>query len=269
MSSSSGEQKEERYGPSFVNSTVKTAIRALSSMKFPTPGSSAQKRNDAVGYDDAGKSARMQFAEELRSLSEDDEGLLTSVNTLFESRAGPELTSSLPNQILGRGIDDFATSCFDEGQLTEERKRNTFRNIRSAYGDNTTRSPDPESYSIGREPERRSLFDENISSSRGPPTPPNRGKFLVGSHGGNLLPVSLRAADDCSGQISQDRFPVFLPRHAEVVASEYGHSTRFGREDQANVTQRDLKRPKERTRDRAYKTRFSMSSSVLVYSYVL
>jgi hypothetical protein len=44
-------------------------------------------------------------------------------------------------------------------------------------------------------------------------------------------------------------------------ASDMGHSTRYGREDTQNVTQRDKKRPKERSRDKAYKTRFSMGSS--------
>ncbi len=44
-------------------------------------------------------------------------------------------------------------------------------------------------------------------------------------------------------------------------ASEMGHSTRFGRDDTQNVTRRDNKRPKERSRDAAYKTRFSMSSN--------
>ena len=48
--------------------------------------------------------------------------------------------------------------------------------------------------------------------------------------------------------------------HAREGASEAGHSTRYGREDTQNVTQRDNKRPKERSRDKAYKTRFSLGS---------
>ncbi len=46
--------------------------------------------------------------------------------------------------------------------------------------------------------------------------------------------------------------------------SAYGgteFSTRLGRRDSANVTGRDAKRPKERTRDKEYKKRFSMGSS--------
>jgi hypothetical protein len=220
-SSSSGEQKEERLsGTSFVQSTVKTAIRALSSVRFPTPGSPAPKRNDAVCYDDAGKSAQMQFAEELRSLSEGDGEPLTSANIRFEPRLGSELTSDFPDQLLGGGFGDFTTSRSDAKQPVEDGKRNTFRSIRSAYGDDVSKSPDPDSRSIGRGPERRSLFDENASSSRCP-TPPNGGRDLMGPYGGNFCPVSLRGADGCPEPISQDRFPTFLPRQAEFVASEY------------------------------------------------
>jgi hypothetical protein len=46
-------------------------------------------------------------------------------------------------------------------------------------------------------------------------------------------------------------------------ASEMGQSARYGREDPRNVTSRDNKRPKERSRDRAYKTRFSMDASTM------
>jgi hypothetical protein len=39
-------------------------------------------------------------------------------------------------------------------------------------------------------------------------------------------------------------------------------SSRLGRNDGGNVTQRDTKRPKERSKDKAYKSRFSLSSTV-------
>jgi hypothetical protein len=42
-----------------------------------------------------------------------------------------------------------------------------------------------------------------------------------------------------------------------------GQSTRYGRNDTQNVTSRDNKRPKERSHDRAYKTRFSMDVSTI------
>jgi hypothetical protein len=56
----------------------------------------------------------------------------------------------------------------------------------------------------------------------------------------------------------------FSPRHPQDQASVYGgteFSTRQGRRDSTNVTSRDVKRPKERARDREYKKRFSMESS--------
>jgi hypothetical protein len=55
------------------------------------------------------------------------------------------------------------------------------------------------------------------------------------------------------------------PRHPANAISEMGHSVRFGREDQGNITQRDSKRPKERSRDKAYKNRFSSSSIPSTY----
>ncbi len=60
-------------------------------------------------------------------------------------------------------------------------------------------------------------------------------------------------------------FSSFLPGQAGRFdrggVSEMGRSTRFGRDDAENVTHRDNKRPKERSRYKAYKKRFSMESS--------
>ncbi len=62
-------------------------------------------------------------------------------------------------------------------------------------------------------------------------------------------------------------FPLPHPEQIETygtygrgVPSEMGQSIRYGRDDTRNVTYHDNKRPKERSRDRAYKTRFSMDS---------
>jgi hypothetical protein len=49
-----------------------------------------------------------------------------------------------------------------------------------------------------------------------------------------------------------------IPR--QYTSSE-GPSPRLGQNDEGNITQRDVKRPKERSRDKAYKQRFSMGSS--------
>ena len=77
---------------------------------------------------------------------------------------------------------------------------------------------------------------------------------------------------------AQSRFPVHFPPTVRPLvhsresdfrilggASEMGQSTRFGREDAHNVTQRDNKRPKERSRDQAYRKRFSMGSSAGIF----
>jgi hypothetical protein len=80
---------------------------------------------------------------------------------------------------------------------------------------------------------------------------------------------------------SQDRFPFSHPRPAAVTTNEFGNSVRFERNDAVagsefhqsvrfgrddhhhNITQRGSKRPKERSRDKAYKTSFSMDSTTM------
>jgi hypothetical protein len=68
-----------------------------------------------------------------------------------------------------------------------------------------------------------------------------------------------------SRQLPQDSPSVSHTRPATVMASEVGQSVRFGKSDHQNVTHRDSKRPKERSRDQAYKKRFSMCSSAPSY----
>ena len=54
----------------------------------------------------------------------------------------------------------------------------------------------------------------------------------------------------------------FVPHESVYKGFNEDLSSRLGRKDGGNVTQRDSKRPKERSRDKAYKTRFSMGSTV-------
>ncbi len=63
----------------------------------------------------------------------------------------------------------------------------------------------------------------------------------------------------------QESFPIPQFRPSALGASEASHSVRLGRDGVQNITQRDSKHPKERTRDQAYKKRFSMGSSVPSY----
>jgi hypothetical protein len=65
------------------------------------------------------------------------------------------------------------------------------------------------------------------------------------------------------------REPEFAPRQftSVPIGSAYKGfnedlSSRLGRNDGGNITQRDTKRPKERSRDKAYKNRFSLDSTV-------
>jgi hypothetical protein len=93
---------------------------------------------------------------------------------------------------------------------------------------------------------------------------------------GNLIETALSAAGRAIPEFTggvPNRFPSYPGSNAYYdgynardETSEMGQSTRFGREDAGNVTKRDCKRPKERSRDRAYKARFSMDSSLGIRS---
>ena len=61
---------------------------------------------------------------------------------------------------------------------------------------------------------------------------------------------------------SHDHSYLLPPKAATVFASEVCQSVRFGRSDHQNVTQRETKRPKERSRDQAYRKRYSMGATV-------
>ncbi len=78
---------------------------------------------------------------------------------------------------------------------------------------------------------------------------------------GRMYHQTTSGGDHYAGYPTQDQIFSLPPRPATVFASEVGQSVRFGRDDRQNVTQRDTKRPKERTRDQAYRKRFSLGVS--------
>ena len=85
------------------------------------------------------------------------------------------------------------------------------------------------------------------------------GRDLVFS--GPIPPLAIRGlANQNFSQASPYQFSSALGGHERRVSSE-DPSPRLGRTDGGNITQRDAKRPKERSRDKAYKQRFSMGSS--------
>ena len=257
MSSSSAEGRDEQsdpsgHGSSFVRSSVKSVIKAFSSTRFATPILPPQRLSDDV-LTSARQSGRDLFTEEPNSTNGNIGSSSTSVDRIPLN--GPDVESEvLPifsSSVIGEGEKDFTTL----GRIGEV--RSTVKQMRSVFG------ADPFS-----EPEIRSLLDAPTNFSfRGPQTPPAE-EPRVGYDGWNRLPVALNVGEPFaisqSRSQSQNRSPLFRPRDPrqdEFGASEMGQSVRFGREDQQNVTQRDFKRPKERSRDRAYKARFSMDST--------
>lgn len=88
----------------------------------------------------------------------------------------------------------------------------------------------------------------------------------VGFVSGRELAFSDPTSSLAARGISEPDFSQEIPRqfssalYERRVPSE-DPSPRLGRNDEGNVTQRNTKRPKERSRDKAYKQRFSMGSS--------
>jgi hypothetical protein len=103
---------------------------------------------------------------------------------------------------------------------------------------------------------RNALFDAEIALER------KRSEAISGID----VRSSFRNAGDYPPEYTtQTNLSIPFSRPHAVGASEVSYSVRVGGEGIQNVTQRDSKRPKERTRDQAYKKRFSMGSSVPSY----
>jgi hypothetical protein len=107
MSSTTGERREEESmeGASFIQISVKSVIKALSSRRFQTPNSSALK----IIVDDrngAEKSDRDRFADELASAMDDVEESAKSLNEipLPGSDGLSEVVPVFPDRVIG---EDF------------------------------------------------------------------------------------------------------------------------------------------------------------------
>jgi hypothetical protein len=148
MSSSPAEDQDEQSHPSgswssFVKSSVKSVIRALSSARFATPILPAQRRSDDV-LTGARLSGRDLFAEEPTSANGNIGTSSTSVDErpLNDPDIKSEVFPGVSSPVIGEGERDYATL----GRTREV--RSTVKQIRSAFG------VDPFS-----EPEIRSLLD--------------------------------------------------------------------------------------------------------------
>jgi hypothetical protein len=233
---------------------VKAVIRALSS--FPTPTPSAQKHG-AVSSSDARKPDRNHFAGESPWVNSNEGSSSTSAeaSVQFPHRPEPELHSevlpSFSDRAIGEDDGGFVTMG-DSGTI-----RSSVRKLRSAFGEDVRNQfPEPEMHfpSVASGGPPNSFWQHQIPSV-------HVGEERKGSNGWNHSTTVPNNGEFLS--LAQDCFPTFHhrePRQGEMGASKMGHSVRFGREDQRNVTYRDSKRPKERPRDGVYKTRFSMDS---------
>jgi hypothetical protein len=277
-SSSGGNGGENTRGSSFFVNSAKSAIKALSSGRFLTPGSPVRTKSlddrrpeetsrdlfadgpFALGIDDVEVSGP-EIAEVEESLRPNFE------MPLFGQRA--EMIRSFPDQ---GGLPE-ASSGFSGGILGEdEGRRSTFEALRAMHGGGIPSSQFPAHQTLGADylrPDFRSSFvtasaSAPVSRPRSPQTPPHGmgpGQLSGTCFSQDRFPSS----HPRPAAVTENEFgnPVRLERNDAVVGSEFGQSVRFGRDDRHNVTQRNSKRPKERSRDKAYKTRFSMDSTTM------
>jgi hypothetical protein len=175
---------------SFITSSVKSAIRALSSSRYPTPNSLAQ-RNGAESLD-ARKLGREILSEESSSVN-DNEVDLTS---------GDERLQNVPFS------DSEALPLFSGGAIGEgEEIRSSVRQIRSVFG------PDVASDLVS-ETAIRSLFDgqpgDQYPFRRAQMSPV--GEHRMGLDWENRMSPSLTARRHSPTLFSQEPFPLFHPR---------------------------------------------------------
>jgi hypothetical protein len=245
-----------------VTSSVKSVIKALSRSRFgtsPAEASIGAERTDR-GFPLPSLSDEMLFVGDAMDVIREDDLL---------SRFDPEIL----RQIQGRE-NDPDTLRHDEGKNGDLKEKDNVTpppvngKVRSECGGtlpgdlNPDEKPVPEIRSREKfVPEIRSFFGNSV-----PPTFPSQTDEegqRIDSYGLGFR-SNLRVLDSREGSSSHVAFTAFHPGQTGAQdlggASDMGYSTRFGRDDRQNVTLRDNKRPKERSRDKAYKTRFSMDS---------
>jgi hypothetical protein len=241
----------------FVRSSVKSAIKALSSLTVRDSASNDRDGVDLHGVEEiAVESLLGRVGREPISRPE-DLFHLTSELAEPEVRLAPTESPSL--ETAGQSKMDKIRSLYGDDFGERDGELSSFQERR--YDGNPEVRPNLVVNSTGSL--ITSFSRDNL------PVPPRLGpRFGWNLPGGDgerngRDPREMTRNDDVyfSNQVSQRPLPFSYPRDTTVMASEMGQSVRFGREDIQNVTQLDSKRHKERAKDRAYRKRFSLGSS--------
>jgi hypothetical protein len=172
------------------------------------------------------------------------------------------IRSFLDREELPEAISGFTGGFIGE----DERMRSTFGALRAMHGSEILSSRQE-----FRSPFVTASASAPVSRPRSPQTPTHAGGARMGPghfSGTFLYQDRFLSFHSRPTAVTTNEFgnPVRLERNDAVVGGEFGQSVRFGRDDHHNVTQRDSKRPKERSRDKAYKARFSMDSTTMPQS---
>jgi hypothetical protein len=256
MSSSSevDSSEEQRKRPGFIQSVM----QALSGSRFPTSEERGRKSpSPTFEEQDAGMSNRILdpagFSEELASTPMGGENLRVIPPPTSEERNPPSYSILEQERRLNGGVRSMSTGNAKPDAPSPCESPLAF------YSDRQLRQ-----LGIELDPNAGRHASVNFVGRHSQVVSPS---LHQQSAGGYMPGREIAFSDPVSRGFVEQEFRSEIPRQFTAASSGYRvfseePSPRLGRNDGANVTHRDAKRPKERSRDKAYKQRFSMGSSV-------
>jgi hypothetical protein len=243
--------EQDRGQPGFI----KSVIQALSGSRFSTPEGSV--RNCPTGDNYGGDQP-----DQLRMMGQDPDGVGS------RTASGRESPGTLEGKI---SEDEFLGPI--KGSNYE--LRYTGKEVESSFSAGLTRSKDVPTVGESLVPPQ---FNEFLSRPRGGGRKLGRDSDSGIEHGvgrelsqtSSSSPLFRPVGKGLSQEGIGSEYPPPFFRVGNESANkgiEGSPSVRIGNHDVQNVTQRDAKRPKERSKDKAYKQRFSMASDADLAGY--
>ena len=268
---------------------VRSVIKAFTGSRFSTPKESPRASPIGDLLLDAERPGRINASE----MVPNEEGK-EEIEVGMDSRSPiAGLTSELRQErrlTFGGEIGQFQPNVsrpVSEENLSEKESRSIFGRFDGVPGGSRSRLSPPIGLSdvVGNQ-NYDALFETNTLPERGgyggeresnrgypesvPPSVSHGGDRDMKGEYSRTFPSSFfhrteeRSPAGLTGFREQDFAPRQFTSATESAYKGFNEdlSSRIGRNDGGNITQRDTKRPKERLRDKAYKNRFSLSSTV-------
>ena len=260
---------------------VRSVIKVFTGSRFSTPKESPRASPVGDLPHGAGNPGRINASERIpeEEAKEEVRSPIVGLTLTSELRQERRLT-------FGGEIGQFQPSVprpVSEENLSEKESRSIFGPFDGVLGGSRSRLSPPlvQSDVVGNQ-NYDALFDTRTLPERGAyggERELNRGYPESVTHGGDCeikgeysrtfpSPFFHRAEERSPAGVTGFREQV-APRQFTSASTGSAYkgfnedlSSRIGRNDDGNITQRDTKRPKERSRDKAYKNRFSLSSTV-------